>query len=141
MIRYTLTLAGLLLALAGVAQTAPPTAATPPYSDAVEASGLLFVSGQIGRANGKLVTESFEAEAHQVMKNVEQILKKRNLSCDDLVNVTIYLKDMKQYATINEIYRTYFTGQKPLPARVCIAVSELPLSANVEIAGIAQIKK
>lgn len=139
MIRYVLTFFGLLLALVGLGQTAPSTPATPPYSDAVEVNGLLFVSGQIGRLNGKLVTDSFEAEAHQTMKNLEQVLKKRNLSCDDLVNVTIYLKDMQQYAKVNEIYRSYFTGKKPLPARVCVAVTDMPVGASVEIAGVARL--
>jgi 2-iminobutanoate/2-iminopropanoate deaminase len=115
-------------------------ASAPPYSDAVEAGGMLYVSGQIGRLNGQLVTESFEAEAHQVMKNIGEILRKRLLTHDDLVNVTIYLKDMKNYAAINEVYRTYFRGSR-LPARVCIAVAELPMNANVEIAGIAQMKR
>lgn len=125
------------LSFSSMAQTpAPP----PPYSDAVEANGMLYVSGQIGRANGQLVTESFPAEAHQVMKNVGEILRKRMLTHDDLVSVTIYLKDMKNYAAINEVYRTYFRGAR-LPARVCIAVAELPLNANVEIAGIAQMKR
>lgn len=100
----------------------------------------MYVSGQIGRANGQLVTESFQAEAHQVMKNVGEVLRKRMLTHDDLVSVTIYLKDMKNYAAINEVYRTYFRGSR-LPARVCIAVAELPFNANVEIAGIAEVKK
>ncbi|OIN56531.1 Rid family detoxifying hydrolase [Arsenicibacter rosenii] len=139
--RILFTLFACSLALAGYAQTSSTPPATPPYTDAVEASGLLFVSGQIGRLNGQLVTDSFEAEAHQVMKNVEQILKKRGLSCNDLVNVTIYLTDMRNYGKINDVYRTYFTGQKPLPARVCVAVKELPFNANVEIAGVAAMAK
>ena len=139
--RYTFTFIFCLLASLGYSQTAPATPVTPPYSDAVEANGLLFVSGQIGRLNGQLVTDSFEAEAHQVMKNIEQILKKRGLTCNELVNVTIYLTDMRNYAKVNDVYRTYFTGQKPLPARVCVAVKELPLNATVEIAGTALMKK
>lgn len=119
------------------AQTPAPA---PPYSDAVDAGGMLYISGQIGRLNGQLVTESFAAEAHQVMKNIGEILRKRMLNHDHLVSVTIYLKDMKNYAAINEVYRTYFRGSR-LPARVCIAVADLPMNANVEIAGVAQISK
>ncbi len=115
-------------------------ASAPPYSDAVEAGGVLYVSGQIGRANGQLVTESFAAEAHQVMRNIGEILQKRQLTHDDLVSVTIYLKDMKNYGAMNEVYRTYFRGTR-LPARVCIAVADLPLNANVEISGIAGVKR
>lgn len=119
------------------AQTPAPA---PPYSDAVEAGGMLYVSGQIGRLNGQLVTESFAAEAHQVMKNVGEILRKRNLTHDALVSVTIYLKDINNYAAVNEVYRTYFRGSR-LPARVCLAVAAIPMNANVEIAGIAQMRK
>jgi 2-iminobutanoate/2-iminopropanoate deaminase len=137
-ILFTLSILGFLTtATLSEAQTPTPP---PPYSDAVEAGGTLYVSGQIGRLNGQLVTESFAAEAHQVMKNVGEILRKRMLTHDDLVSVTIYLKDMKNYAAINEVYRTYFRGSR-LPARVCIAVADLPMNANVEIAGIAQMKQ
>jgi 2-iminobutanoate/2-iminopropanoate deaminase len=127
------------LSTISMAQSSTPPL-PPPYTDAVEAGGVLYVSGQIGRANGQLVTESFQAEAHQVMKNVGEVLRKRMLTHDDLVSVTIYLKDMKNYAAINEVYRTYFRGSR-LPARVCIAVAELPFNANVEIAGIAEVKR
>ena len=137
-ILFTLSLIGFMASsIFSEAQTPAPA---PPYSDAVEAGGVLYVSGQIGRLNGQLVTESFAAEAHQVMKNVGEILRKRMLTHDDLVSVTIYLKDMKNYAVINEVYRTYFRGSR-LPARVCIAVADLPMLANVEIAGIARMKK
>ena len=127
------------MAIPNLAEAQTP-ASPPPYSDAVDAGGMLYVSGQIGRLNGQLVTESFSAEAHQVMKNVGEILRKRMLTHDNLVSVTIYLKDMKNYAAINEVYRTYFRGSR-LPARVCIAVADLPMNANVEIAGIAQMRK
>ncbi len=113
--RILFTLFTCSLALAGYAQTP----SVPPYTDAVEASGLLFVSGQIGRLNGQLVTDSFEAEAHQVMKNVEQILKKRGLTCNELVNVTIYLTDMRNYGKINDDTVRTSRGRSPyLP--VCV---------------------
>jgi 2-iminobutanoate/2-iminopropanoate deaminase len=127
------------LTVVTMAQSSTPTP-PPPYSDAVEAGGMLYVSGQIGRLNGQLVTESFQAEAHQVMKNIGDVLRKRMLSHDDLVSVTIYLTDMKNYAAINEVYRTYFRTTR-MPARVCLAVAELPFKANVEIAGIAEMKR
>ncbi len=135
---FTIAITG-IMAISTLSEAQTPTPA-PPYSDAVEAGGMLYVSGQIGRLNGQLVTESFPAEAHQVMKNVGEILRKRMLTHDNLVSVTIYLKDMKNYAATNEVYRTYFRGSR-LPARVCIAVADLPMNANVEIAGIAQMRK
>ncbi len=135
---FTLSIIGFMAtSISSEAQTPAPA---PPYSDAVDAGGMLYISGQIGRLNGQLVTESFGAEAHQVMKNIGEILRKRMLNHDHLVSVTIYLKDMKNYAAINEVYRTYFRGSR-LPARVCIAVADLPMNANVEIAGVAQIRK
>ncbi len=108
-----------------------------PFSKTVSANQFLFVSGQIGtdRITGNLVTGSFEAEAHQVMKNIESVLKENDLQFSDLVKVTIYLKDMSNYQVTNEVYGSYFTGN--YPARVCIAVSELPGKANIEIEAVA----
>lgn len=132
----------LLLALFFSAGTllAQSPAVAPPYSPAVEANGLLFVSGQIGRLNGTLVTESFEAEAHQVMKNVASILADHALTFDDVVNVTIYLEDMKRYDEVNAVYRRYFKTAR-LPARVCVAVADLPAGAHVELAAVALVRR
>lgn len=118
------------------AQPPPATLPTAPYSPAVEANGFVFISGQIGRSNGKLVTDSFEAEAHQVLKNVGQVLVDNKLSFGDVVNVTIYLKDMKRYDATNAVYRTYFTTAR-LPARVCVAVADLPAGASIEVSAVA----
>lgn len=134
--RLLLTTAFLLLTHLLSAQSTPAAMQTAPYSPAVEAGGLVFVSGQIGRSNGKLVTDSFEAEAHQVMKNVGQILADTKLSFNDVVNVTIYLKDMKRYDETNAVYRSYFTTVR-LPARVCVAVADLPAGASIEISAVA----
>lgn len=108
-----------------------------PFSKTVSANGLVFISGQIGidEANGKLVTSSFEAEAHQVMKNLEILLKKEGLGFNHLVNVTIYLKNLAYYALTNQVYSSYFSGR--LPARVCLAVADLPAKANIEITATA----
>ena len=108
-----------------------------PFSKTVSANQFLFVSGQIGMnpTTGNLVVGSFEGEVHQVMKNVESLLKENGLHFGDLVKVTIYLKDMSNYQVTNQVYSSYFTGT--YPARVCIAVSELPGKANIEIAAVA----
>jgi len=112
----------------------------PPYSDAVALDNALYISGKIGvdDLNGQLVTNNFAAEADQAMKNIGKVLKAHNLNYNDLVNVTIYLTTMDNYAPANEVYRRYFTTY--FPARVCIAVKELPLGANIEIAAVARIK-
>ncbi|RFM28347.1 RidA family protein [Deminuibacter soli] len=110
-----------------------------PYTAAVAANGLLYVSGQIGTdAGGNLVNTSFEVEAQQVMQNLGNVLQTHGLAYNNLVNVTIYLTSMQQYAAINEVYSRYFTGA--FPARVCIAVQELPKQARVEIAAVAALQ-
>jgi reactive intermediate/imine deaminase len=110
----------------------------PSFTPFVASAGMIYISGQIGTdpVTGKLVNGSFEAEVNQVMKNLGAILQKNNLDYHDLVNVTIYLTTMDHYAVTNEVYLKYFNDI--LPARVCIAVKELPMKANIEIAAIAK---
>src|SRR5436190_17581010 len=110
---------------------------TLPFSKTFTANDFTFISGQVGidETTGKLVTGSFEEEANQVMKNIETLLKKEGLSFSDLVNVTIYLKNMDNYQMTNKVYCSFFTNK--FPARVCIAVADLPAKANIEIAATA----
>lgn len=111
-----------------------------PFSDAVYAGDIVYISGQVGldQITGQLVTSSFEAEARQVMDNLGAVLKKYKLFYDNLKNVTIYLTSMDNYAATNAVYEKYF--DQILPARVCVAVKELPLQARIEIAAIASIR-
>lgn len=111
-----------------------------PFSDAVHAGDIVYISGQVGidQTTGQLVTSSFEAEARQVMDNLGAVLKKYKLFYDNLKNVTIYLTSMDNYAATNAVYEKYF--DQILPARVCVAVKELPLQARIEIAAIASIR-
>lgn len=110
-----------------------------PFTDAVISGETLYISGQIGtdNLNGKLINTDFKAEANQVMKNLGSVLQKHNLTYSNLINVTIYLTTMDNYDPTNEVYQKYFNGL--FPARVCIAVKELPLQANIEISAIARI--
>lgn|GEM_PF-177499 len=110
-----------------------------PFSEAVKSNGMLYISGQIGidPATNALQPGGFEAEADRVMKNLGRVLGANGLGYSDLVSVTIYLKKMENYAAINSVYSGYFS--ESFPARVCIAVSDLPLNASVEIAAIAKI--
>ena len=114
-------------------QTAKPKI----YSDAILSSGALYLSGQLGvnKETGELASGGVEAEANQAMKNIGNILAKNNLNYNNLVSVTIYLTSMGDYATVNEVYRKYFTDK--LPARVCIAVRELPRGGHIEVTGVA----
>ncbi|SDT57217.1 reactive intermediate/imine deaminase [Mucilaginibacter mallensis] len=107
-----------------------------PFPDAYISGDVLYISGQIGIDHtGELVNTGFEAEATQVMENLGNVLRKNRLHYKDLVNVTIYLTSMDNYAALNKVYSNYF-GKK-FPARVCIAVKELPRQAHVEIAAVA----
>ncbi|MFN4144457.1 MAG: RidA family protein [Runella sp.] len=108
-----------------------------PYSQAVEANGLIFVAGQIGLnpQTRQLVSGGIEAEATQIMENIKAILKAAQLSMDDIVNTTIYLKDIGHFQTVNELYGKYFNGS--FPARTTIGVASLPGGANIEIAVVA----
>ena len=107
-----------------------------PFPDAYISCGALYISGQIGvDQNGELVKGGFEAQAKQVMDNLGNVLRKSRLHYKDLVNVTIYLTSMDNYAELNTVYGSYF--DKKFPARVCIAVKELPRQAQIEIAAVA----
>lgn len=116
----------------------PPNAAKPlaPYTPAIAAGGLLFLSGQIALdAEGNLHTADIATETRQVMENVGNLLRAAGLGYGHLVKVTIFLSDMAHYAAVNEVYGSYF-GEVP-PAREAVAVKGLPRGVNVEISGIA----
>lgn len=116
----------------------PPNAAKPlaPYTPAVEAGGFLFLSGQIALdSDGGLHTADIATETRKVMENVGNLLRAAGLGYEHLVKVTIFLSDMAHYASVNEVYGSYF-GEVP-PAREAVAVKGLPRGVNVEISGVA----
>jgi 2-iminobutanoate/2-iminopropanoate deaminase len=108
-----------------------------PYSQSVAANGFLFVSGQIALnpATGELVTSDVEAEARQVMANLQAILTEAGIDFSSVVKTTIFLKDMNDFARVNEVYGSYFTSN--FPARETVQVAALPKNVNVEISVIA----
>ncbi|MCU0429133.1 MAG: RidA family protein [Cytophagaceae bacterium] len=108
-----------------------------PYSQAVQAGGLLFVSGQIAlqAETGQLVQTSIEEETHQVMKNLQAILNAAGLGFDQVVKCSIFVTDLSNFAAINSVYGTYFASQPP--ARETVEVSALPKGAKVEISCMA----
>lgn len=116
-----------------------PNAPTPigPYSQAVAAGGLLFVSGQIplDPESGKLVDGDIVAQTHQVVKNLLAILKEAKMGPENVVKTTVFLKDMNDFPKMNEAYETYF-GKEP-PARSTIQAAALPRGVSVEIDVIA----
>jgi len=112
-----------------------------PYSLAVKIESMLFVSGQIGLdpLTNELVTGGIESQIIQVFKNLMIILEEANTSLDNVVKVTIFLKDMDNFKKVNKIYGEYFN--KDFPARSCIEVSALPKNAEIEIEAIAYISE
>jgi 2-iminobutanoate/2-iminopropanoate deaminase len=108
-----------------------------PYSQAVQYGNMLFVSGQIAidPYTGNIEAKNISDETHQVMKNLKAILSEAQMDFNSVIKTTIFLSDMSLFATVNEIYATYLTGD--FPARETVAVKELPKSVNVEISVIA----
>jgi 2-iminobutanoate/2-iminopropanoate deaminase len=114
-------------------------AAIGPYSQAIRAGNLLFLSGQIpiDPATGDLVTGGIEPQTQQVFQNIGEILKAGGTSFDGVLSATVYLMDMNDFAKMNEIYATYFTS--PAPARATVQVARLPKDCRVEIQVIASL--
>jgi 2-iminobutanoate/2-iminopropanoate deaminase len=108
-----------------------------PYSQAVRAGSLLFLSGQVALdpATGQIVDGDVSAQTRRVMENLGAVLKAAGLSFADVARTTIYLADMNDFAKVNEVYATYF--KEPFPARATVQVARLPRDARVEIDAIA----
>jgi 2-iminobutanoate/2-iminopropanoate deaminase len=122
-----------------VSSTSAPKAIGP-YSQAIKAGNLLFVSGQvpIDPATGNLVDGDISAQTHRVFRNIGEILTAAGTSFDAVVRSTVYLLDMNDFAKMNDVYATYFSS--PAPARATVQVARLPKDAKVEIDVIASIK-
>lgn len=118
-------------------QTDKAPAAIGPYSQAIQAGGFVFCSGQVGidPETGEIVGGGVEAEARQVMKNLGAVLAAAGVGYADVVRTTIYLVDMGDFALVNRIYGEH-VGPVP-PARATVAVSALPKGAVVEIDAVA----
>jgi 2-iminobutanoate/2-iminopropanoate deaminase len=107
-----------------------------PYSQAIEANGMIFTSGQIAlTAEGKLAGETIEVQTRQVLQNLSEVLAAAGASLDDVLKTTVFLSDMEDFAKMNEIYAQYF--KQNAPARSTVAVKTLPLDVKVEIECIA----
>ena len=111
-----------------------------PYSQSVKAGGFLFASGQVAidPLTNDLVINDITEEAHQVMKNIDAILKEADLTFQHVVKTTIFLSDMNLFAEVNKVYASYFDGD--FPARETVAVKTLPKNVNVEISIIAVVQ-
>lgn len=111
-----------------------------PYSQAIEANGLVFVSGQIplDPATGAFVPGGVEAQAEQSLKNLKAVLEAAGCSLADVVKTTVFLTTMGDFAAVNEVYARFFTAE--CPARSAVQVGALPKGALVEIEAIAAKK-
>ncbi len=116
-----------------------PNAPAPigPYNQAVMAGNMLFVSGQIALdpQSGELLIADLTTETNKVLENIKAILTEAGLDFSHIVKTSIFLKDMGDFARVNEIYGSYFTGN--YPARETVQVAALPKNVNVEISVIA----
>lgn len=112
-------------------------AAIGPYSQAIKAGNLLFVSGQVPfvPATGEIVEGDVKAQTAQSLKNLQAILKEAGADFSNVVKTTVFIKDMNEFAQINEVYAEYFGENKP--ARACVEVARLPKDVKVEIELIA----
>jgi len=118
-------------------EAAPAPFQGAPYSQAIEAGGLVFVSGQLALRpdHGEIVGETIQEQTEQVFANLRAILEAAGSGLERLVKTTVYLADLGDFAGMNEVYATH-VGERP-PARATIEVSALPSGAKVEIEAIA----
>jgi 2-iminobutanoate/2-iminopropanoate deaminase len=115
-------------------------AAIGPYSQGVKAGGFLFLSGQIALdpKTMAVVEGDAVAQTEQVMKNMKEALGSQGLDFSDVVKTTVFIKDMREFGRINEVYGRFFA--KDAPARSCVEVARLPKDVLVEIEAIALLK-
>lgn len=122
-----------------VVSTKEAPAAIGPYSQGLTVNNLFFSSGQIPlTAEGVMVNGSVKEQTHQVFKNLQAVLKEAGASLETVVKATVFIKDMNDFGTVNEVYGEYFSSHKP--ARSCVEVARLPKDALVEIEVIALVK-
>ncbi len=126
-----------LLMQKSIIQTDKAPAPIGPYSQAVMAGNLLFVSGQVAiiPATGQVLQGDITAETKQVMENIHAILTEAGMGFENIVKTSIFLKNMDDFAKVNEMYGSNFSGD--FPARETVQVSRLPKDVNVEISVIA----
>ena len=109
------------------------------YSQGSRVGNLVFTSGQIGinPKTGNLITENFQDEVLQVLKNVNAVLKAGGSSINELIKVTVFIKNISNFKAVNDVFSIYFDND--YPARSLVEVSDLPAGANIEIEAIGKI--
>jgi 2-iminobutanoate/2-iminopropanoate deaminase len=122
-----------------VVQTQNAPAAIGPYSQGIVVNNIFYSSGQIPlTSEGQLVTGDIKDQTHQVFKNLQALLETAGASFETVIKATVFIKNMDDFAAINEVYGQYFNSHKP--ARSCVEVAKLPKDALIEIEVIALVK-
>jgi 2-iminobutanoate/2-iminopropanoate deaminase len=122
-----------------IINTTEAPAAIGPYSQGITVNNLFYSSGQIPlTAEGELIGGDIKEQTHQVFKNLQAVLKEAGASLESVVKTTVFIKDMNDFALLNEVYGEYFHTHKP--ARSCVEVARLPKDVLVEIEVIALVK-
>lgn len=123
--------------MAGIAANSPDLPQAGPYSHSIRAGGQIYVSGQLPIApeTGKLVDGGVAAQTGQSLANISRVLAVSGAGLADVVKCTVFLTDMADFATVNDVYARHFP--QPAPARSAFAVKALPMGALVEIEAIA----
>jgi len=122
-----------------VIKTTQAPAAIGPYSQGIKAGSMIFASGQIplDPQSGQLIGADVAAQAEQVLKNLKAVLTAGGADFEHVVKTTIFLKDMNDFATVNDVYAKHF--KEPFPARSTVEVARLPRDVRVEIEAIAKV--
>lgn len=119
--------------------TTEAPAAIGPYSQGIVVNNMFFSSGQIPlTAEGQLIDGDVQEQTHQVFRNLKAVLKAAGASLETVVKATVFIKDMNDFAAVNEVYGEYFSNHKP--ARSCVEVARLPKDVLIEIEVIALVK-
>lgn len=123
-----------------VINTSKAPSAIGPYSQAIKVGQMLFTSGQIpiDPATGELVNDDIKKATERVMENLKAILEEAGTSLGNVVKTVIFIKDMNNFAAINEVYGKYFTNNPP--ARSCVEVARLPKDVQIEIEAVALVE-
>ncbi len=120
-------------------KTSKAPAAIGPYSQGIITGNLLFASGQVplDPKTGSVVEGGIKEQAHRVFQNIRAIMEAAGTSMDNVVKTDVFIKDMNDFAAVNEVYAEYFT--KPYPARSCVEVARLPKDVLIEVETIAEL--
>lgn len=120
-----------------VIKTDKAPAAIGPYSQAIEVNGMIYTSGvvPIDPATGEVVTGDIKVQAARVFESMKALLEAAGSGMDKAVKTTVFIKDMNDFAALNEVYATYFTGD--FPARSCVEVARLPKDVLLELEVVA----